>query len=87
MMSPETDLEMHANWKRYTEELTAKDFIERDSNTIPSGEAQGTPWNRIKCKERLKDHPEAVKGQAKINLDSQVWKSLEDSLPNLYWAD
>jgi hypothetical protein len=31
--------------------------------------------------------PEAVIGQATINLDSQVWKSLQDSLPKLYCVD
>ncbi len=41
----------------------------------------------IKCKERLGSRPEAVIGQATINLDSQVWKSLEDFLPELYCVD
>jgi hypothetical protein len=31
--------------------------------------------------------PEAVIGQAEINLDSQALKSLEDSLPELYCVD
>jgi hypothetical protein len=39
------------------------------------------------CKERLGNCPEAVIEQATINLDSRVWKSLEDSLPELYCID
>jgi hypothetical protein len=31
--------------------------------------------------------PEAVVGQTTINHDSQVWKLLEDSLPELYCVD
>jgi hypothetical protein len=50
----------------------AKEFVMRKTRTIPSGKAQGT---------------EAVIGQATINLYSQVWKSLEDSLPKLYCVD
>jgi hypothetical protein len=49
--------------------------------------AQGIHWNGIKCEERLGNHPEAVVRQATINLDSQVWKSLGDSLPKLYYVD
>jgi hypothetical protein len=42
----------------------------------------------IRCKERLTNCPEAVLGQATINLDSLVWKSLlGDSLPKLYCVD
>jgi hypothetical protein len=44
-------------------------------------------WNRIKCKERCGNLSEAVIGHATINIDSWVWKSLEDSLPKLYCAD
>jgi hypothetical protein len=40
-----------------------------------------------KCKERLGDCPEAVVRLATINLNSQVWKSLEDSFPELYCID
>ncbi len=50
-------------------------------------QAQGTHWNVIRCKECLGNCPEAVIRQAIINLDSRVWKSLEDSLPNLYLVD
>jgi hypothetical protein len=72
MMSIGTDFEMHANWQRYTEEPAAKDFIARNTCTITSSEGQGTYWNRIKCKERCGNLPEAVIGQATINLDSRV---------------
>jgi hypothetical protein len=48
---------------------------------------QGTQWNAIKCQEHLGNCPEAVVRQATINLDSQVWKSLGDSLPKLYCVD
>ena len=41
----------------------------------------------IRCKERLANNPEAVLGQATINLDSRVWKSLEDSLLELDSVD
>ncbi len=43
--------------------------------------------NPLECEQVQKvlgDHPGAVIGQATINLYSQVWKSLEDSLPKLY---
>jgi hypothetical protein len=87
MMSLGDDFEMPTYWQGYAEEPAAKDFVARNTCTIASGDAQGTHWNRIKCKGCLRDFPEAVIGQATINLDSQVWKSLEDSLPNLYCAD
>jgi hypothetical protein len=66
----------------------AKEFVARKTRTITSGKAQGTYWNRIKCKEHCGNSPEAVMRQARtINLDSQVWKSLEDSVPKMYCAD
>ncbi len=71
---------MSANLK----EPAAKDFVERKARTIELSEAQGTHWNVIKCKERLGNSPEVIIGKATINLDSWVWKSLEDSLPKLY---
>ena len=40
-----------------------------------------------KYKECLGYCPEAVIGQATINLYSQVWKSLGDSFPKLYCVD
>ncbi len=64
-----------------------KEFVARKTCTIASGKAQGTYWNRIKCKERFGNPPEAVIRQAIINPDSQVRKSLEDSLPKMYCAD
>jgi hypothetical protein len=39
------------------------------------------------CKEHLGSRPEAVVRQATINLDSRLWKSLWDSLPELYCMD
>jgi hypothetical protein len=68
-------------------EPAAKDFVTRKAHTFKLSEARGTHWNVIKCKEHLGNHPEAVIGQAIINLDSRVWKSLEDSLPKLYCID
>jgi hypothetical protein len=47
---------------------TAKEFVARETCTIASGKAQGTYWNRIKCKECCGNCPEAVIGQATINL-------------------
>jgi hypothetical protein len=73
--------------KAYAEELTAKELIARNTHTIASEEARGIHWNRTKCKEHYGNPPEAVIGQATINLDSQVLKSLEDSLPELYCVD
>jgi hypothetical protein len=66
---------------------TLKESNARKTRTIASGKAQGTYWNRMKCKERCGNPPEAVIEQATINLDSQVWKPLEDSLPKLWCAD
>jgi hypothetical protein len=54
------------------EEPAAKDFVARKACTIALSKAQGIHWNKIKCKERLGNCPEAVVGQATINLDSQV---------------
>jgi hypothetical protein len=87
MTSLGTDFEMHAYWQGYAEEPTAKDFVAKKAHTIASGKARGTHWNRIKCKERLRNCPEAVIGQATINLYSQVWKSFEDFLLKLYCVD
>jgi hypothetical protein len=87
MMSLGTDFKMHANWQGYVEEPAAKDFVARKASTIALSEAWGTNWNVIKCKELLGDYPEAVIRQATINLDSQDWKSLEDSLSKLYCVD
>jgi hypothetical protein len=55
-------------------EPTAKDFVVRNTNTISLSKVQGTHWNVVKCNERMR-----VIGQATINLDLGVWKSLEDS--------
>jgi hypothetical protein len=82
-----TDFEMHTKWQGSVEKLAAKDLIARKVHTIESIKVQGTHWNMIKCQERLGNHPEAVARQAPINLDSQVWKSLGYSLPELYCID
>ena len=87
MMSLGTDLETHAICQGYVEEPAAKDFLARKAHIIALSEVQGTHWSMIRCKERLANSPEAVLGQATINLDSGVWKSLEDSLPKLYCVD
>jgi hypothetical protein len=84
MTAPGTDFETHAIWQGYVEEPAVKDFVARKARTIALSEAQGTHWSMIRCKERLANCPEAVLGKATINLDSQVWKSLGDSLPELY---
>jgi hypothetical protein len=68
-------------------EPTAKDFVARKVHTIELNKVHGTNWNAIKCKERLGSHPEDVVRQATINLDSRVWKSLGNSLPELYSVD
>jgi hypothetical protein len=70
MMSLRTDFETHANWQGYVEESAAKDFVARNACSITLSNAQENYWNRIKCKERLGNHPEAVVRQATINLNS-----------------
>jgi hypothetical protein len=87
MTSLGTDFETHAKWQGSVEEPTAKDFLARKVCIIKLNKVQGTSWNAIKCKECLGSHPEAVIRQATINLDSQVWKLLGDSLPVLYCID
>jgi hypothetical protein len=84
MMSFGTDFEKHAICQGYVEEPTANNFVAEKAHTIALSKAQGTNWNVIMCKERLGNCPEAAVRQATINLESQVWKSLEDSLPKLY---
>jgi hypothetical protein len=82
-----TDFKTHAKWQGYIEEPAAKDFVAKKFHTIALNEVQGTQWNAIKCQECLGNSPEAVVRQATINLNSQVWKSFEDSLPKLYCVD
>jgi hypothetical protein len=84
MMSLGTYFKMHAKWQGYVEVPTAEDFIARKVHTIALNKVQGPHWNGIKCQECLGNHPEAVVRQATMNLNSQVWKSFEDSLPKLY---
>jgi hypothetical protein len=87
MTSLRTDFEKHAKWQGSVEESAVKDFVARKVRIIELTEVQGTSWNAIKCKERLRSHPEAVARQATINLYSRVWKSLENSFPELYCID
>ncbi len=82
-----TDFKTHAKWQGSVEEPTAKDFVARKVHTIELNEVQGTNWNSNKCKERLGSRPEAVVREATINLGSQLWISLGDSLPELYCID
>jgi hypothetical protein len=86
MTTLRTDFEMHANWQGYVEEPAAKDFVAKKARTV-AVRVQGIQWNVIECEERLGNRPEAVIGQTTINLDLQVWKSLENSLPKLYCVD
>jgi hypothetical protein len=67
-MSLRTDFEKHAIWQVSVEEPAAKDFVARKVRTIKWNKVQGTIWNAIKCKERLRSHPAAVVRQATINL-------------------
>ncbi len=87
MKSLGTDFETHAKWQGSIEEPAEKHFVARKVCTIDWNEVQGTSWNAIKCKEHLRSCPEAVVRQATINLYSQVWKSLWDSFPKLYWVN
>ncbi len=87
MTSLGTDFKKHAKWQGSIEEPAAKDFVAREVRTIKLTKVQGTSWNAIKCKERLRSCPEAVIRQGTINLYSQVWKSLGDSFPELYCLD
>jgi hypothetical protein len=81
MTSLGTDFEMHAKWQGFDKVPTAKDFLAKKVCTIALIEGQGTHWNAIKCQECMGNCPEAIIRQATINLNSQVWKSLEESLP------
>ncbi len=87
MTSLGIDFKKRAKWQVSVEEPAAKDFIAKEIHTIKLTKVQGTSWNAIKCKERLRICPEAVARQATINLYSWVWKSLGDSFPKLYWVD
>jgi hypothetical protein len=87
MTSLGTDFEVHAKWQGSIEESAAQDFVAREVLTIELTKVQGTNWNAIKFKERLKSFPEAVIGQATINLYSRVWKSLGDSFSKLDCVD
>ncbi len=83
MKSFGTDFEAHANWQGNVEKSAMKDFIARKAHTIALSKVRGTHQRVIRCKERLANCPEAILGQATINLNSQVWKFHEESLPKL----
>jgi hypothetical protein len=87
MMSLGTDIKTHAKWQGSIEKPTAKDFVARKVHTIKLNKVQETHWNANKCKERLGNHPVAVVRQATISFYSRIWKSLGDSLPELYCID
>jgi hypothetical protein len=50
----------------------AMECVATKTGTIASGKARGTYWSKINCKECFENPSEAVRGQATINLDSQV---------------
>jgi hypothetical protein len=54
---------------------------------ITPDKMRGTYWDRIKCKEHFGKLMGAVKRQATINPDSQIWKTLEDSMLKMYCVD
>ncbi len=84
MTSLGTDFETHANWQGYVEVPAVKDFVARK---VRLSKMQWTHWNMVKCQECLGNYPEDVVRQGTINLDSQVWKSLGDSLTKVYCID
>ncbi len=60
MTSLGTDFEKRAKWQGSIEETTAMDFVARKVCTIKLTKVQGTSWNAIQCKKRLRSCPEAV---------------------------
>ncbi len=80
-------LRSKTKWQGSNEEPGAKDFVARKVCTIKLNEVQRTYSNTIKCKERLRRHPDAVVRQATINLYSRVWKFIGDYFPKLYCVD
>jgi hypothetical protein len=88
MTSVRTDFKTHAIWQGSIEEPALKGFfVARKVCSIQLNKVHGTNWNAIECTEHLGSHPEAVVRQATFNLDSRLWKSLGDSLPELYCVD
>ncbi len=57
------------------------------THTIAPGNAQGTYWDRMRCGKCFGNFMGAVKRQASINPDSQIWKYFEDSLPKMYCVE
>jgi hypothetical protein len=76
-----TDFKKRAIWQGSVEEPAAKDFVVRKVRTIEWNKVLGTSWNAIRCKERLRSHPEAVIRQATINLIHEVGNPLEIPVP------
>jgi hypothetical protein len=87
MMSLGTDFKTYAKQQGSIEEPAANNFVARKVHTIELNKVQGTHWNANNCQERLGNCPEAVVRQATISLYSRVWKSLGDSLLELYCVD
>ena len=77
-----TDFEKHVIWQGSIEEPVAKDFVGGKVRTIEWNKVQGTIWNAIKCKERLRKHPAAVIRQATINLTHEFGNPLGVPFPS-----
>ncbi len=69
MTSFGTDFERHAIWQGYIEDLAAKDFVVRKAHTIALSKAQA----QGSCHKTSDNQPY-----------SRVWKSIGDSIPELY---
>jgi hypothetical protein len=63
-----TDFKKRPIWQGFIEKPAAKDFLARKVHTIGWNKVQGTSWNAIKCKERMRSNPAAVVRQETINL-------------------
>jgi hypothetical protein len=68
MTSFVTDFETHAIWQGYVEDPAAKGFVARKARTIALSEARGS------CHKKTSNNQPY----------SRVWKSLGDSIPELY---
>ncbi len=62
-----------------------KGFCSKEGAHYSIEQSARNPLGRDQVQRALGNCPEAVIGQTTINLISQVWKSLGDSLPKLYW--
>ncbi len=63
-----------------------KDFCSKEGLHYCIEQSARNPLGSDQVQRALGNCPEAVIGPATINLVSQVWKSLGDSLPKLYWV-